>query len=492
MKIFNVLGVLLLAASAAGCSQDGNQAANTAAASKEPAAAVAAKESADTPQSMVAQFYAHRAKGDYAAAFELMGPVYHAFYAKGAWISAMKEVDNAAGGFKRADVNSWSPTEKITVQYGNLVADERLVVSGTEPYRINYLGITAQETAGDGGQSEDRGERITDPATEMTFKGVVESISNNRPKDLLNRMEYERRFGGGSTPWHLLAGPRELTLLHFAAIQGATESASELIRLGTPVDVLAEQDSTPLFLAACAGRLETVKLLVSHGADTNRLNNQGFTPKECAKAQGKAEVASWLEAQPGSVAKSPFETLRRLDATAKTKYEELCLAVSKAMRSTPNDPQTVSQTNKLIDEGFFSEGDGCFVIEEGPPDSAVQQVNAAIRGERGRGKVTGSILAIAAAVGSTAVVRHAVEHGFNPSGGFYSYTTLNGQHGSGPALLLAAQNGHAEVVKLLIDKGADVNAVDSGAMRHLFDYAATPAIRRMLVDAGRAQLGKSH
>ncbi|TDR38674.1 ankyrin repeat protein [Tahibacter aquaticus] len=492
MKISNVLGVLLLAATVAGCSKDADQAASTAAASNKPAASTA-KESADTPQSTVAQFYEYRSKGDYAAAYDMTSEGYRGYYDRQAWIAAMRDFEEAAGGFKRADVKSWSPTDKIAVEYGNLTANERVVVSDTGPYRITGLAITAQDAASDdgqGGQGESRGERITDPATEMTFNGVVESISNNRPKDLLNRMEYEKRFGN-RTPWHLLAGPREMTLLHFAALQGAADSAAELIRLGTPVDVLAEHDSTPLFLAACAGRMETVKLLASHGANVGRLNDQGFKPQDCAKAQGKLEVASWLEAQSGGIAKSPFEPLRRLEAAAGTKYDELCLAVSKTIRSAPNDQQTISQAKMLIDGGFFSQGDSCFVIEEGPPDSAVHQMNAAIRGERGRGKVMGSILAIAAAVGSTEIVRHAVEHGFDPSGGFYSYTTLNGQHGSGPAILLATQNGHADVVQLLIDKGADVNAIDSGSMRHLLDYAEDPEIRRMLAVAARTQLEKS-
>lgn len=485
MKISSVLGVLILVASVAGCSKGGGEAAKAAAAAEEPAAVA---EGADTQRSTVERFYALRAKGDYAAAYEMMSEGYRGYYDKEAWIAAMTAFETAAGGFKRADVKSWSPTENIAVEYGNLTANERVVVSEARPGRISGFAIT-EKAAGDGQaeQSESRGERITDPATELTFNGVVESISNNRPKDLLNRMEYERRFGG-RTSWHLLAGPRELTLLHFAALQGATDSAVALIGLGTPIDVLAEHDSTPLFLAACAGHLETVKLLVSHGADVNRLNDLGLKPQDCAKAQGKHEVASWLESQSGNVAKSPFAPLKRMDAIAMTKYEDLCAAVGKAIRSTPNDPQTVSQAKTLIDGDFFSSGDGCFVIEEGPPDSALHQMNAAVRGERGRGKVTGNILAIAAAMGSTEVVRHAVEHGFNPSAGFYSYTTIDGAHGSGPAVLLAVQNGHAETVKLLIDKGANLNALDTGARRHLLDYADDPNIRRMVVDALRIQV----
>lgn len=489
MKISSVLGVLILVASVAGCSKSTGETARAIPANKEPAA-VATKEGEDSKRSAVERFYDYRAKGDYAAAFDMMGQVHRALYNKEDWIVAMKGADTAAGGLKHADTQAWGPTDKITVQYGSLITDERLGVSQNPPHQIVYLFI-AEQGADETAKEESRGERITDPATEMTFKGVVESISNNRPKDLLNRMEFERRMGGGSTPWHLLAGPREMTLLHFAAIQGATDSVATLIELGTPVDVLAQDDATPLFLAACAGQLETVKLLVDHGAATDRLNSLGKKPQDCAEGLGKLEVASWLKEHSKGATKSPFEPLHRLDAAAKSKYEQICDMTSKAVRTTPHHPQTIAQVNKLIDEGFFSEGDSCFVIEEGPPDSAVHQMNAAIRGERGRGKVMGSILAIAAAVGSTEIVRHAVEHGFDPSGGFYSYTTLNGQHGSGPALLLAAQNGHAEVVKLLIDKGADVNAVDSGAMRHLFDYAANPAIRAMLVDAGRAQVEKS-
>ncbi|MDC8015850.1 ankyrin repeat domain-containing protein [Tahibacter soli] len=484
MKIFSVLGVLALAASAASCSKGGDQTTSPAAVS-EASKATADKEKPDEGRSTIEQFYAHRAKGDYAAAYEMMIPAYKALRGKESWIAAMKEFEAAAGGFKRADIQSWSPENGIMVEYGNLTAHELLWVSLSAPYRITGLAIMEPEaTAGSQGKqaSESRGERITDPATEMTFNGVAESIANNHPKDLLNRIEFERRMGN-RTPWHLLAGPRQMTLLHFAALQGATDSASELIGLGTPVDVLAEHDSTPLFLAACAGRLETVKLLVSRGADVARPNDLALKPQDCAKAQGKLDVASWLEAQSAGIAKSPFEPLRRLDAIAKAKYDKLCADASEAMRSTPNHPQTVSLMKQLIDEGLFTPASSCFVIEEGPPDTALHQMNATIRGERGRGKINGNALAIAAAVGSIEVVRHAVEHGFDPGTGVYAYTNMQGRRGIGPAILLAAQNGHGEVVRLLIEKGADVNGIDTGSMRQIIDYAEDPAIRRMLLDA---------
>lgn len=484
----------------AACSRSGDPASAVPSSPKtEPKATSTAATDGGHPDSQkltVEKFYGYRAKGDFAAAFDMMGTAYHGYYNKEAWIAAMKEIDAAAGGFKRADTAAWKPQQAVRVEYGKLSVDEHLYFSESSAQQFMHFVIDKPQTGGGGAsQAQDaasQGEPITDPATSLTFEQIADSIAKNRPADLINRMKFEQRMGGGSTPWHLLAGSHEMTLLHFAALHGATDSAAELIGLGTPVDVLAERNSTPLHLAACTGRMETVKLLVSRGANVSRANDTGLTPADCAKAEGKLEVAAWLESQSAGVAESPFEPLWRLDAKAEVQHDQICAMTSKAMRQTPNHPETIAQVKKLIDDGYFSPGDSCFVIEEGPPDSALHQMNAAVRGERGRGKVTGNILSIAAAVGSTEIVKHAVENDFDPSAGMYAYTTTNGTRGGGPAILLAAQNGHADVVKLLIDKGANPRAVDTGTMRFILDYVEDPAIRRMLLDAAAGKAGGPH
>lgn len=485
LKIIKTLGVAAVIASMAGCSKGSEDRTSKVHAGNEPEAR-AGKVVVDFRQSTVKQFYEHRAKGEFDEAFEMFGGPYRAFYGKPEWIAAMREIDIAVGRFKRADTASWAPRKSVRVEYAMLSADERLFVSEVSPHRIDGFFIIEDNNE----ESEPRapisqGEPITNPADSLIFDKLTEDIANNQPAGLINRMKIQR-ITGESTRWHLLAGQKGLTLLHFAALRGATDSASELIGLGTPVDVVADHDSTPLFLAACAGHLDTVELLVSRGANVSHKNDMRLMPKDCAKMRGSSEVAAWLDSHHVEVRASPFEPLWRLDVKAKAEHTRICEAISLDMRSVPIAAQTISQIRTILGSDAFASDDDCFVIDVGPPDSAFHQMNAFVRGERGRGKVVGNLLTLAASVGNAEIVEQAIIHGFDSNLATYSYWDINGSRKSGPAILLAAQMGHEEIVRLLLKNGSRVDGIDTGSMQRAIDYAEVPAIRRMLLDATSA------
>jgi hypothetical protein len=73
----------------------------------------------------------------------------------------------------------------------------------------------------------------------------------------------------------------------------------------------------------------------------------------------------------------------------------------------------------------------------------------------------GDMLHLAAAGGSTEIVRHLLNHGFAPNGSTEETplsAVLSRKFGQITPLMAAAAAGHADVVQMLIDAGADVNA----------------------------------
>jgi ankyrin repeat protein len=76
-----------------------------------------------------------------------------------------------------------------------------------------------------------------------------------------------------------------VTLLHFAAMAGATKSIKWLLDQGLDINAIDCTGGTPLFDAITKPSLEGVKILVEHGADLHIKNNKGETPIDLAKLE---------------------------------------------------------------------------------------------------------------------------------------------------------------------------------------------------------------
>jgi len=67
--------------------------------------------------------------------------------------------------------------------------------------------------------------------------------------------------------------------LHLAAAKGDSDEVRKLISEGSPVDLRTNvKKATPLHFAAWQGQYHTAKLLIEHGADVNATTNWGGTP----------------------------------------------------------------------------------------------------------------------------------------------------------------------------------------------------------------------
>jgi ankyrin repeat protein len=84
------------------------------------------------------------------------------------------------------------------------------------------------------------------------------------------------------------------TPLHYAARHPHAGIAALLIERGADVNARSNNGWTPLHIAAGNGNLEVVQLLVEKGADVNAKDAQGWTPLHVAAGNGHADVVEFL------------------------------------------------------------------------------------------------------------------------------------------------------------------------------------------------------
>ena len=83
-------------------------------------------------------------------------------------------------------------------------------------------------------------------------------------------------------------------LIHRAAIQGSTDTVTDLLDQGVDIDIKGFQGYTPLQYAAKHGHLQLVKLLLERGADVNMPNAWDWTPLHHAAYYDRRKVIEVL------------------------------------------------------------------------------------------------------------------------------------------------------------------------------------------------------
>ena len=214
------------------------------------------------------------------------------------------------------------------------------------------------------------------------------------------------------------------TLCDFAA-EGDLDGVRRLLDEGAEPDACASKDGlTPLASAALAGRPEAVNLLLKVGADPNAVSEDGRTALHCAVEGG--DLTS---------------VVRLLDAGA--------------------DPY-------LKD----ADGDSSLIV-------AIRESHAAVSLflEAAEGLELGRTWHEGAGSGCMPLLEWSIEHGIDVD--VLSSRGLT-------ALLLAANAGHLEAVRLLVDAGANLDVRDArerSALHHAAVNGDLPLVR-FLVDAG--------
>ncbi|CAL1299963.1 unnamed protein product [Larinioides sclopetarius] len=220
------------------------------------------------------------------------------------------------------------------------------------------------------------------------------------------------------------------TALHLAAAKGHLNLINTLIEKEANVNFKSDMDFVPLHYAASGGHFEVVKLLLLKGAETSAQTVLGLTPLHSAMDSGDVATITVL-LQHGAEVKASY-----LDG-----FTPLHFAVGYGRSAA---------SKLLMEDGAdvaFPSGDGTTPLDIAAHLGHFELVAEFLNSSDTNSKI--QAFQNAASKGNLAVVKLL----------FTSGVAVNLLLES-IALHIAAEEGHTDTVKFLLDEGADINAQD--------------------------------
>lgn len=226
-----------------------------------------------------------------------------------------------------------------------------------------------------------------------------------------------------------------VTALHWAALMGKAALVQELLAHNANVQAATRLGGyAPLHLAAEAGNGAIVKLLIDHGADVNATTKTGTTPLMMAAGAGDmTAVQALLAAGANPNARESNRGQTALMFAADRDHPD----VVKALLERGADPN--AETN-VVDLAAFSK-DG--INPDGRNLAALGKKLQAEKAGKTAPKKPGKTL------------MPGIDRG-------YYQNELVGARGGMTPLLFAVRDGYADVAKVLLDAGVDVNQLKGG------------------------------
>ncbi len=235
-----------------------------------------------------------------------------------------------------------------------------------------------------------------------------------------------------------------------AARAGDLEAIKQHIADGADINAL-HFEMPPLTWAAMMGQTQAVELLLQHGADVNGRNRDDNTALHLAVFLGHAETAELLLKSGSDVNVKNNDGATSVDM----------LGVPWEMTRLLTKPMGIELEREKVEAGKakIRELFGVDDAFKGADTSSPQFLSAAFTGD-------------------VSVMKQALAGGADPN-------TKDPQSGS-TLLAIAALMGHTEVVDLLLEHGADVNAKsrDGGTALHAAAFLGRAEIVKLLLDKG--------
>ncbi len=251
------------------------------------------------------------------------------------------------------------------------------------------------------------------------------------------------------------------TLLHVAAKIGYDDIVANLIAGGADVNAVDRPGDTPVLYAARYGHLDIVRRLVAEGASVNVANKQGETPLTEAVAYGEPDLVKFLISQGASV------NVRR----RKSQYTPLHIAAYYGWKPV---------AELLIAAGAPLNAAGAIGIDDPWGPTPRPTARSRKRGSPGVPPGPGQTpVQVAMKMGHSKIVRLLAERGAEVTIHQAAYlgqidkareilaggVQVDAQDVYGwTALRWAAQEGHEDVVRLLLTHGADINGKSSNGV----------------------------
>jgi len=315
------------------------------------------------------------------------------------------------------------------------------------------------------------------------------------------------------------------TVLMMAARSGSLEVVSALLARGARHDARERRGQTALMWGAAEGHTAVVRALIDAGADINTTVDSGFTAFFFAVREGHIDVVRELlkagvdvnatlqrgERKPGS--SSPYKPVAKdtsaLLLAVQNGHFELAIALVDA-GADPNDRRT--GFGPLHTLTWVRKPDSSDASEPSPPGSGritslqfVREIvkrgaNVNLRLDKGAPKVPNTssrvgtegatAFLLAADRSDVPLMRLLVELGADPLIPNFNHTTplmmAAGLETTEPLEEAGEEPEALEAVKMLLDLGADVNAVDDNGdtAMHGAAYNQYPLVVKLLADRG--------